>query len=175
MNRLLAALACATVFGLSACGEPRRFGDAGGTPVTITAQVDRAFFSSMESRQGRPSAGAGVGFSSGGHTGVGVGVGLSFSSTQVYLLGGDAVGQGNVFRKELKWGDNSFTVPLTPGRVLHLTVQAEGGRRGWEAIGSVTVPAADPAVAIVLDANGTKLTVTPAAAVPPPPATAPAP
>ncbi len=156
---------------LSACGEPRRFGDPGGVPVTITAQVDRAFFNTMENRQGRPSAGAGVGFGSGGTTGVGVGIGFSFSSTQVYLLGGDQVGQGNVFHKEVKWGDNTFSVPLTPGRTIHFTVQAEGGRRGWEALGPVVIPASDPHVAIQLDSNGGKLTVTPPAAATPPPAT----
>jgi hypothetical protein len=173
MKTSLALLACAIVL-LSACGEPRRFGDNGGLPVTVTAQVDRGFFSSMENRQGRPSAGAGVGFGSGGATGVGVGVGFSFSSTQVYLLGGDSVGQGNVFRQEVKWGENSFTVPLAPGRTLHLTIQAEGGRRGWEAIGVVTVPAQDPKLAIVIDANGAKVTVTPAPAAPAPAAPVPA-
>ncbi|MBA3697956.1 MAG: hypothetical protein H0W78_03670 [Planctomycetes bacterium] len=174
MTRPLAAVAFVAVLLLTACGEPRRFGDTNGMPVTITLTVERPFFSSMENRQGRPSAGAGVGFGSGGHSGVGVGVGFSFSSTQVYLLGGDAVGQGNVFRKEVKWGDNTFNVPLAAGRVLHLTVQAEGGRRGWEAIGTITVPAQTPAVTILLDANGAKLTVTPSAA-PAAPAPQPAP
>lgn len=172
MNRHLVILGFLAVLLLSACGEPRRFGDTGGVPVTVTLKVERPFFSSMENRQGRPSAGAGVGFGSGGMTGVGVGVGFSFSSTQIYLLGGDSVGQGNVFRKEVKWGDNTFTVPLSTGRTLHLTVQAEGGRRGWEAIGTITVPAQDPKVDIVLDGNGAKFTVTPAT-VPAAPATTP--
>jgi hypothetical protein len=174
MKHLLLLLPFAALL-LSACGEPRRYGDNGGVPVTFTTRVDRGFFSSMENRQGRPSAGAGVGFGSGGMTGVGVGVGFSFSSTQVYVLGGDSVGQGNVFHQEVKWGENTFTVPLAAGRTLHLTVQAEGGRRGWEAIGTITVPAQDPTVAIVLDANGAKLTVTPAAATPAPATTPPAP
>ena len=172
MNRHLALLAIATVLLLSACGEPRRFGDAGGIPVTVTVKVERAFFSSMENRQGRPSAAAGVGFGSGGHTGVGVGIGFSFSSTQVYLLGGDSIGQGNIFRKEIKWGDNSFSVPLAAGRTLHLTIQAEGGRRGWEAIGPLTVPAQDPTVTVLLDGSGAKITVSPAPAPAPVPAPA---
>ena len=171
---------------LSGCGEPRRFGDVDGVPVTINASIDRAFFKNMENRQGRPSAGVGAGFSSGGHSSVGVGVGLSFSSTQVFLVGGDAVGQKNVFRKEMKWGQNSFTVPLTPGRTLHLTAVAEGGRRGWEALGPVTIPltAADkaPAVEVVLDENGAKITAseqpapesTPPESAPPAPTPAPA-
>ncbi len=145
---------------LSSCGEPRRYGDVGGVDVTLTIEVDRAFFKNMENRQGRPSAGAGVGFSSGGASGVGVGVGLSFSSTQVYLVGGDAVGQSNVFRKELKWGSNTMVVPLTPGRVLHLTAIAEGGRRGWEALGTVTIPAESPAFQVVLTADGAKIAST---------------
>jgi hypothetical protein len=153
---------------LSGCGEPRRFGDAGGQPVTFTVRVEKPFFSTMENRQGRPSVGAGVGFSSGGGSYSGVGVGFTFSSTQVYLLGGDAVGQADVFRQEVKWGDNTFTVPLTPGHVVQLTVQAEGGRRGWEAIGAITVPMSEPAVRVALTANGAKVEVTPAA----PPATA---
>lgn len=177
MNRLIIILAFATGLLLSGCGEPRRFGDANGIPVTVNAKVERAFFSSMQNRQGRPSVGAGVGVGSGGWSSVGVGVGFQFSSTQVYLLGGDALGQGNVFRKEVKWGDNSFTVPLAAGRTLHLTVQVEGGRRGWEALGTITVPAQDPTVSLVLDGNGTTLNVTPAttpapaAPVPPPAAT----
>ncbi len=155
---------------LTACGEPRRFGDAGGVPVTFTATVERAYFSNWENRQARPSAGAGVGFGSGGSTGVGVGLGLSFSSTQIYLIGGDQVGQGNVFRQELKWGENTFTVPLTPGRTLHLTAQADGGRRGWEALGTVVIPANDPRVSIQMDSNGGKVTVTPGATAVPAPA-----
>lgn len=175
MNRHLAVLVVAAVLILAACGEPRRFGDAGGVPVTVSATIERPFFTSMQNRQGRPSAGAGVGMSSGGWSSVGVGVGFQFSSTQVYLLGGDAIGQGNVFRKEVKWGENTFTVPLTPGRTLHLTVQAEGGRRGWEAIGTLTVPAQDPAITLVLDGNGAKITVTPTPAAAPAAATTPVP
>lgn len=149
------ALAC-----LSGCGEPRRFGDVGGQPVTFTVHVERPFFASMENRQGRPSVGAGVGFSSGGGSYSGVGIGFTFSSTQVYVLGGDAVGQADVFRQEVKWGDNTFIVPLTPGHVLHLSVQAEGGRRGWEAIGTVTVPMNEPAVNVALTSAGAKIAVT---------------
>ena len=157
---------------LSSCGEPRRYGDIGGVDITVTVEVDRAFFKNMENRQGRPSAGAGVGFSSGGGSGVGIGVGLSFSSTQVYLVGGDAIGQSNVFRKELKWGSNTFVVPLTPGRVLHLTAIVEGGRRGWEALGVVTIPADSPTFQVALLADGAKITVAnQVPATTPPPAT----
>ena len=153
---------------LSACGEPRRFGDVGGVPVTVTAHIERAFVSGMENRQARPSVGAGAGFSSGGMSGLGVGVGLAFSSTQVFLVGGDNVGQANIFRQEMKWGDNTFSVPLMAGRTLHLSVQVEGGRRGWEALPPVIVPLSEPTIAIVLDSNGAKLTVTPVAPAPAP-------
>jgi hypothetical protein len=142
---------------LCSCGEPRRYGDVDGIPVTVSATVERAFFKHMENRQGRPSAGIGFGASSSGHTSSGVGVGLSFSTTQVYLVGGDAVGQSNIFSKEVRWGTNSFTVPLTPGRTLHLTAIVEGGRRGWEAIGTVTVPTSAPTITISLTVDGVSI------------------
>lgn len=147
---------------LTGCGEPRRYGDTDGTPTAFTVSLDRAFVNGFENRQGRPSVGAGVGFSSGGGSYSGAGVGFTFSTTQVYLLGGDNLGQGEVFRQELKWGENSFSVPLKPGRTLHLTVTAEGGRRGWEGVGSLLVPQdAAPAVRIELGAQGGKITTTP--------------
>lgn len=168
----LTLAAIAAVLLLTGCGEPRRYGDVGGTPTAFTVSLDRAFVNGFENRQGRPSVGGGVGFSSGGGSYSGVGIGLSFSSTQVYLLGGEKIGQGEVFRQELKWGENSFSVPLTPGRALYLTITAEGGRRGWEGIGSLVVPQdAAPAARIVLGAEGGKVSTTPAQPAPatPPP------
>jgi hypothetical protein len=143
---------------LSSCGSPPRFGDEQGIPIQLQVQLERGVTKNMENRQGRPSAGAGVGFSSGGGTSTGVGVGLSFSSTTVYLVGGDNVGQGNVFRKELKWGDNSFSVPLAVGRTIHLSVVVEGGRRGWEVIGSTVISAEKPYLSVQL--SETQLSVT---------------
>ncbi len=146
------------------CGKKRRFGDEGGTPVTMRVTLDRAFVSDMKNRQGRVGVGVGAGMSSGGGTSLGTGVGLSFSATTVYLVGGDGPGQGQVFRKEIEWGESSFSVPLTPGRTLHLTVQVEGGRQGWEAIGSVEIPRTpSPMVDVVLGASGPKLTAGPVA------------
>ena len=171
-TQTLTLAAVAAILLLTGCGEPRRYGDTGGTPTAFTVSLDRAFVNGFENRQGRPSVGGGVGFSSGGGSYSGVGVGLSFSSTQVYLLGGEKIGQGEVFRQELKWGENNFSVPLTPGRTLYLTITAEGGRRGWEGIGSLVVPQdAAPTAHIVLGAEGGKITTTPAqpaAATPPP-------
>jgi hypothetical protein len=162
--RLMPALTAVAALALAGCGEPRRYGDVGGTPTAFTVNLDRAFINGFENRQARPSVGAGVGFSSGGGSYSGVGLGLTFSATEVYLLGGENVGQGEVFRQELKWGENHFSVPLTPGRTLHLTVMAEGGRRGWEGIGTLVVPqAAEPAATIVLGAEGGKVTTSPAA------------
>jgi hypothetical protein len=143
---------------LAGCGEPRRFGDAGGVPVAFTVTLDRAFVSGMRNRQGRVGLGVGGSLSSGGHSSVGTGVGLSFASTTVYLVGGDGPGEAQVFRQELKWGENGFTVPLTPARTLHLTVQVQGGRDGWEAIGPVTLPAVDhPTVTIGLSDAGPRI------------------
>ena len=78
--------------------------------------------------------------------------------TTVYLLGGENTSEAQIFRKEVKWGESTFTVPLTPGRTLHLTVQVQGGREGWEAIGSVVIPAtANPTVTIGLSDAGAHL------------------
>jgi hypothetical protein len=154
---------------LIACGEKRRFGDLDGTPVRIDVELDRAFVTSMENRQARPSAGAGVGIGSGGFSGVGVGVGLSFSSTHVYLVGGDNIGQANIFRREINWGINSFTVPLTPQRTLHLSVQVEGGRRGWEAIGPVVISLENPVISLKLSNEGALILLPEQTKIAPPP------
>lgn len=143
---------------LTACGEPRRFGDIGGTPTTVRVTLDRAFVSGMQNRQARVGVGVGGTVSSGGYSSVGTGIGLSFSSTTVYLVGGENAAEAQIFRKEVKWGESIFTVPLTPGRTLHLTVQVQGGREGWEAIGSVVIPAtANPTVTIGLSDAGAHL------------------
>lgn len=140
------------------CGAKRRFGDEGGTPVSFRVALDRAFVSEMRNRQGRVGVGVGAGFGSGGRSSIGTGVGLSFSSTTVHLVGGDGPGEGQVFRREIAWGENAFTVPLTPGRTLHLTVQVSGGREGWEAVGSTVIPAGStPRVDLVLGAEGPRL------------------
>jgi len=158
MRYLLIAI---SAFILASCGTPRRFGDTGGAPVEFRVSLDRAFVSSMQNRQARVGVGVGGALSSGGHTSVGTGLGLSFSSTTVYLVGGDGAGQAQVFRKEIKWGDTTFTVPLTKGRTLFLTVQVQGGREGWEAIGSVVIPDADkPVVTVVLSEAGPKVSAT---------------
>jgi len=134
------AAGAALILVLTGCGTPRRFGDVDGTPVLIQVDLERAYVRSLSDRNVGVGVGAGVGVGSGGYRSSGVGIGLSFSSTQVYLLGGDATGQGNVFRKQIAWGTHAFEVPLTPGRTLALTVQAQGGYEGWEGIGTVTVP-----------------------------------
>jgi len=152
---------CTVVCGLAlltACGEPRRFGDIGGTPTSVRVTLDRAFVSGMQNRQAHVDVGVGGSVSSSGHSSIGTGIGLSFSSTTVYLLGGENAAEGQIFRKEIKWGEGTFTVPLTPGRTLHLTVQVQGGREGWEAIGSVVIPVtANPTVTIGLSDAGAHL------------------
>jgi hypothetical protein len=154
----LVALACAS------CGQPRRYGDEGGVPVAFQVAVDKAFFSSMRNHQVGGVVGAGGSWSPGygAGFGTGVGVGITFTTTSVYILGGEGVGQADVFRQEVKWGDNHFTVPLKPGHVINLSVHAEGGRQGWEVLGPITVPAgADPRLSIALGADGPKVTVAP--------------
>jgi len=168
------AVPLALVALLAGCGgTARRFGDDGGVPVAVVIDLDRSFVNEMRNRQARPSVGAAVGVSSGGHgygSGVatGVGIGLSFSSTTVYLMGGEGPGQAQVFRQELKWGAQSFTVPLTPGRTLHLSVQAQGGREGWEVIGTVLVPAGpEPRINLTLGSSGGIIAVSPSTAAAP--------
>jgi hypothetical protein len=133
-------IATSALLCICSCGKPRRFGDEGGVPATFTVHLERAFVGGMKNRQARPSLGVGAGIGSGGHSSFGTGVGLTFSSTVVHILGGEEPGSGNVFIKEIEWGDNTFTVPLTPGRTLTLSVEASGGREGWESIGTLTVP-----------------------------------
>ncbi|MBA3685217.1 MAG: hypothetical protein H0W72_08255 [Planctomycetes bacterium] len=139
---------------LGACGKKRRYGDEGGTPVSFIITLDRAFVSGMRNRQGRLGVGAGVGLGSGGHSSVGGGVGMSFSATTVDIYGGEGPGEGQIFRHEIGWGETRFSVPLMPGRVLHITVQATGGREGWECVGSVTIPATGSTVHLDLGEAG---------------------
>ncbi len=149
---------------LAACGKERRFGDPEGEPVTITVNLERDYVRALSRRRVGTSVGAGVGFGSGGARSSGVGVGLSFSATTVTLLGGEGAAEGQIFRRELKWGESSFTVPLRPGRTLYLTAQASGGYQGWEGIGSVIIPEEAPAdgphrVTVVLTGDTISATV----------------
>ncbi|HYE06479.1 MAG TPA: hypothetical protein VEL07_13270 [Planctomycetota bacterium] len=153
---------------LIGCGQKRRYGDDGGVPTAFTVTLEKAFVSDMQNRQGRVGVGGGVGMGSRGSS-AGVGLGLSFSATVVYLLGGEQSGGAQIFRRELSWGENTFTVPLTPGRELALTVQVQGGREGWEGVGSVTIPEQPGAVVDVR-----LLSTGPSVSVAPPPASAPA-
>lgn len=145
------------VLACGGCGAKRAEGDAGGVPVSFRVTLERPFVSNM-GRGGSAGVGVGVGtgVSSSGASSMGVGVGLGFSSTTVYLLGGDETGHAGLFRRKLSWGDNDFTIPITPGRQVALTVQVEGGRKGWEGIGAVTVPVnvAKPNVTITLNQTG---------------------
>ncbi len=141
------------LFGLCACGSPRQMGDVGGLPVQFEVLLDRSFVGAMENRQGKMGASAGVTVGSGG-TRTGVGFGLSFQSTNVYLYGGNAAGQANLFRKRIKWGVNQFEVPLKPGRKVVFTAVVSGGRSGWETIGAYAVLSKDNAVRITLSESG---------------------
>ena len=152
----ICVLSCVFAFLLSACGGSRSMGDIGGVPVEIKVDLDRAFVSAMENRQGRLGASAGMTVGSGG-TRTGIGFGLSFSSTNVYIYGGNAPGQANVFRKKVKWGSNEFTIPMNPGRKVVFTAVVSGGRSGWESVGSYVVKADKNAVLISLVESGTSV------------------
>lgn len=145
------------------CASERRFGDPGGTPVGFEVHVELAFFDSMANHQLHAGGGAGAGFSNLGSTGLEPGL----SSTTIHLIGEDGAGEAGVFRKQVSWGDNHFTVPLVPGRSLVLSIQAEGGWEGWESLGAVVIPSGrEPHVQIVLNANGGKVSATDLAAPP---------
>lgn len=160
---LATAALIGTALLATGCGKARRYGDDGGVPVVFSVTLERASVADMSNRQWRPSVGAGVGMSSGGRSSFGTGVGLSFSATEVYLLGGDGPAEAQIFRRELKWGENRFAVPLTPGRTLHLTVKAQGGREGWESLGAVTIPSApEPRVTVFIVGDGTRVITEPA-------------
>jgi len=153
-------LCCTIALFLCACGTPRRFGDTAGKPVDVHVTLSRDYVRGLSSRQVRTSVGAGASFGSGGSRSTGVGLGLSFSATTVTLAGGEGPAEGQIFRKTLEWGEQTFTVPLTPGRTLHLTVHASGGYDGWESIGSVVIPAeGDAKIDIVLSGDSISATV----------------
>lgn len=158
-----------------ACGEPRRFGDTDGQPVTMLVHLNRSFLSRMTNMQGRASVGAGAGFSPGGGAFMGSGLSFSFSTTEVDLLGGDVEFDAGVFDQQVHWGDTAFEVPLQPGRRLFLTLQANGGREGVESLGSILVPASGPArVEVTLSAAEAVIVISPPPAAPPPPPSPPA-
>ena len=157
MRILLICLSIVVLLSLlSSCGGSRQMGDIGGTPVEFTVDLDRSFVSAMENRQGRLGASAGMTVGSGG-TRTGLGFGLSFTSTSVYLYGGNAPGQANVFRKKISWGSNEFTIPMNVGRKVVFTVVVSGGRRGWESVGSYQVKAGDNALHISLVETGSSI------------------
>ena len=145
---------------LAGCGGSRQMGDIGGVPVEFEVQLDRSFVKAMENRQGRLGASAGVSVGSGG-TRSGLGFGLSFSSTNVYLYGGNGPGQAGLFKKKLKWGVNQFTIPVNVGRKVVFSVVVSGGRSGWESIGNYTVKQSDNALRIFLVESGGSIQAAP--------------
>ncbi|KAH0533739.1 hypothetical protein FGG08_007578 [Glutinoglossum americanum] len=140
------------------CAEKRKEGDPDGIPVAFTVRTDRAFFSRMLDRSTTVSTGLGVGVGSGGMVGSGVGIGFGFHATVPWLLAGDHPAEASLFRRELDWGETTFSVPLRAGRKVVLTAQAQGGKEGWETVGEFTVAAqsADEVV-LTLDAAGSRI------------------
>lgn len=149
------------------CGEARRCGDPGSPTVMLDVRLERAFLKGMRNMQGHASVVVGAAAPPGGVPSVGSGVGLSFASTEVALLGGEGEGDDSVFRLPIFWGDNTFAVPLLPGRRLSLAVVASGGREGLVSLGEVVVPGApQPHITLELLGSGARLVVSP---LPPPP------
>ena len=156
-------LALAACLGAGGCSETRREGDVDGVPVTFTVQAESAFFTWMTDRHASHTTALGVGV--GGMrsgVGVGVGMGVGYSGTEIYLLGSEQPNRSFLFRKRLSYGENTFTIPLKPGRTLVLTAQAEGGREGSEVVGEIVIPTTGtPAVQVMLTKDGAKVEVAP--------------
>ncbi|MFW5751522.1 MAG: hypothetical protein ACOCZK_07750, partial [Planctomycetota bacterium] len=134
-------------------------------PVTFDVQLDREFVRTMHNRQGRVRMGMAVRGGSGGLT-VGPRLGIGFASTKVHLLAGKNVGSGRLFQQALHWGQNQFVVPINQGREVVFTIDASGGRSGWEGIGSVTITGNRPLVSLDLDGDGATIDFQPEGAAP---------
>jgi len=160
LSLLAGAIACLCA---ASCSDTRREGDADGVPVVFTVQAESAFFSWMTDRRTSTVTGVGVG-TSGMRSGVGLGVGVGFTGTEIYLLGHEQANRPFLFRRRLSYGDNTFTIPLRPGRTLVLTAQAEGGREGSETVGEIVIPTtAAPTVRVSLTKDGAKVETGPPA------------
>jgi len=146
---------------VSGCGESRRNGDPGGEPVSFRIHLERRYVRHMQNQQWTPSGAVAVGSGSNGGPYVSSGLSMSFSATSVYIYGGDKIATADVFVRELKWGDNAFTVPLAPHRQLFLTVKATGGREGYQLVGTVTIPDSPQAAIRLALGDDTQIQVLP--------------
>ncbi len=165
MSRLIwTLLIVTTVLSSTACGGRRRYGDPDGRPTAFDVTLHRGFVAGMH-RRSPVGVGAGVSIGPGGMRS-GLGLGLTARSTSVTLLAGDDVGSARCFRQPLRWGRNRFTVPIRDGRDLVFTVQADGGRQGFERIGALTISGSQPLVIIDLNDDGATVRLEPEGAQP---------
>ncbi len=154
---LVAAVMAATALMLGGC-TGRGQGDGGGEAVRMQVHLERAFTRHLHNHSWT------FGASAGGAYGVpmAAGVGVAFTTTTVSLIGGTEPGGAEIFLHDLSWGDQGFTVPLTPGRSLYLSVLVEGGHRGLVALGRIVVPPSQHAlIGIRLGTDGARMVVAP--------------
>lgn len=174
------ALMALMVLALVGCGEPRTpAGDPGGVPVAFVVQLEQGYvrgMSSAVSSSMRPLGPRGHwhvhrhGDPRYRHFGrretwvyhVDPDPWHEPQFTDVYLLAGDGPAEAGLFRTALPGGERRFSVPIRPGRVVTLTIQARGAREGWEAVGHFTATG-EPGqeVALALTADGPRMTVSP--------------
>ncbi len=186
MLRILFAIVCCLAAGCSSRPALRAHGDPDGVPITFGVAYARDVLDTLI-----PS---GPGFTRtvvvepafspwhdpypfhhhhGGWQGEGfLSTPMAYEpSTTLFLLAGDGPAQAQVFRLRLAEPSTSFSVAIRPGRRVIVTLQASGGREGWQEIGEFTA-APDQLVRVTLDANGPRLETTPAPAPDPKPASA---
>ena len=154
----LSVVICTLVLAITGCGS-RRYGDPDGRPTVFEVTLQRDFVAGMH-RRSPVGLGAGVSVGRGGIR-PGIGLGITARSTSITLLAGEDVGSGRCFRQSLRWGRNRFTVPIRSGRDLVFTIQAQGGREGFERIGALTITGERPLVTIDLDADGADINLAP--------------
>jgi hypothetical protein len=146
---------------LAGCGEPRVrvVGEAGGVPVQLTVEISRTFVRDLKNRG--PGGGETQVYVEHGFYGPweppywyhgrywttppdpywdpfwGGGMVMTGPApTTAWLLAGDGPGEARLFRAELDWGRNEFTMLARPGHAITFTVQSYGGREGWEVVGT---------------------------------------
>ncbi|MBA3686140.1 MAG: hypothetical protein H0W72_13005 [Planctomycetes bacterium] len=90
-----------------------------------------------------------------------VGAPLAYEpSTSLSLLAGDGPAQAQLFRLRVSESSESFSLPIRAGRRVVVTLQASGGRQGWQVLGEFDA-APGQIVRISLDGSGPRLSITP--------------
>lgn len=151
----------AIVLALTACGQARPTGDAGGVPLTVQVVLVRTYANELAHVQTSttvvgPSWGPADGpsrsdpyFERNGLGDAGWSRRYDEPRLQPWLLAGDGPREGRLFRVALDWGQTDFTVPVRAGRTVVLTLQTHGDRDAWEEVGRFTMP--DHPATLVVD------------------------